>query len=523
MSRETQFIRKAGVTPVKADTLPTDITDLVLRRLVIMCLFTAGLGVLGSSMNFIMPYILQGTFYPDFMYSLVEFVIDSSTVLISLGFAWAVHRRKFSPRVLMALGLVFGVYVAMWLSVGETFGLVRHKFGPIAYFSFTQAWVVFFPAIVPYRLRATVVTVVLMSAMAPTSRWVVQSIGWIELPEDSQPSLIFMMSFSAILGVAVSQVVYKLGKSVKAARELGSYHLEEMLGKGGMGEVWRASHKMLARPAAVKLIRKDAAGSGEDGGMTLLKRFENEAQATASLRSPHTIQIYDFGLSPDGTFFYVMELLDGVDLETLVEKQGPQPAERVIFLLEQACHSLHEAHQTGLVHRDIKPANLFVCKYGSDYDFLKVLDFGLVKEHKDEVDTAKLTQHGSVVGTPGYLPPELALGKSKVDGRADLYALGCVAYWLLTGKLLFDTETPMEMVVKHVNETPRPPSTRSELVIPPELEKIVMSCLEKDPAKRPQSAGELAESLKSCPREKEWTPQRAEKWWGVHRQEESHG
>ena len=152
-----------------------------------------------------------------------------------------------------------------------------------------------------------------------------------------------------------------------------------------------------------------------------------------------------------------------------------------------------------------------------------MLDFGLVKEHKDEVDTAKLTQHGSVVGTPGYLPPELALGKSKVDGRADLYALGCVAYWLLTGKLLFDTETPMEMVVKHVNETPRPPSTRSELVIPPELDKIVMSCLQKDPAKRPQSAGELAESLKSCPREKEWTPQRAEKWWGVHRQEESHG
>ena len=246
--------------------------------------------------------------------------------------------------------------------------------------------------------------ILLAAAMAPLSRGLVQSLGWVELPEDSQVILSILMSFSAIMGLAVSHVVYKLGKSVKAAQEMGSYTLEENLGGGGMGEVWQASHRMLARPAAVKLIRPEVLMGMQTGEIERLnRRFEHEVQATAALSSPHTVDIYDYGLAQDGTFYYVMELLDGLDLSTLVNKYGPQEPARVIHLLVQACPSLEEAHRAGLIHRDIKPANLFVCRYGTDDDFVKVLDFGLVKEVTAQgAKAAQLTQHDVTLGTPGF-------------------------------------------------------------------------------------------------------------------------
>ena len=280
-------------------------------------------------------------------------------------------------------------------------------------------------------------------------------------------------------------------------------------------------HRVLARPAAVKLIHPEALAEDAAKAQAVLARFEQEAQATASLRSPHTIQLYDFGRADDGAFYYVMELLDGVDLETLVDKYGPQDPARVVHLLVQACHSLEEAHRAGLIHRDIKPANLFVCRFGTDDDFVKVLDFGLVKEVRAESDpgaaTPQLTQHGVVVGTPGFMPPELALGKADIDGRADLYALGCVAYWLLTGALVFEGETPMEQMVQHAKDAPVPPSSRSEHEIPEALEKIILSCLAKDPAERPASAQDLARQLRDCSLDEPWTSERAHRWWEVHR------
>ena len=232
---------------------------------------------------------------------------------------------------------------------------------------------------------------------------------------------------------------------------MGSYHLEDLLGKGGMGEVWKATHRFLARSAAVKLIMPSALGAKDEAAAQVtLRRFEREAQTTASLRSPHTIELYDFGVSRDGTFYYVMELLDGLDLQTLVAKHGPQPPERVVFLLRQACHSLYEAHKAGLVHRDIKPANIFMCRYGTDLDFVKVLDFGIVKrEQMAGKEEAQLTAVGMISGTPAYLAPEMALAEGPTDGRADLYALGCVGYWLLTGQLVFDKANAMAMVVAH--------------------------------------------------------------------------
>ncbi len=315
-----------------------------------------------------------------------------------------------------------------------------------------------------------------------------------------------------------SRVIYGLRREVAAARDIGQYTLEERLGSGGMGEVWRARHRMLIRPAAIKLIRRDALGSSPAGPDVMLRRFEREARTTAALKSPHTVQLYDFGVADDGTLYYVMELLEGVDLETLVRRFGPVPAERAVHVLRHACHSLAEAHQAGLVHRDIKPANLFLIRAGIEHDFVKVLDFGLVKlgPARAGPDAVKLTDMGAVAGTPAYAAPEVALGEANVDRRADLYSLGCVGYWLLTGRLVFEGESALKVLMDHARTEPPPPSRRTELPIPVDLERIIMDCLAKDPARRPQTAGELAARLDACHVDNPWTAERAEKWWSVH-------
>jgi serine/threonine-protein kinase len=229
------------------------------------------------------------------------------------------------------------------------------------------------------------------------------------------------------------------------------------------------------------------------------------------------VAVYDYGSTDEGCFYYVMELLDGFDLEALVRRFGPQPPERVAHFLLQACDSLAEAHSIGLIHRDIKPKNMFVCRLGLSYDFLKVLDFGLVKSsHAPEVTRDQLTMDGTTTGTPAYMAPEMALGKAAADGRSDIYALGCVAYWLLTGHLVFEGTGALPVLLAHVRETPVPPSQRSELEIPADLERVVMACLERDPERRPQSAAELAEMLAALPLARDWSQRRAEEWWRTH-------
>jgi serine/threonine-protein kinase len=285
-----------------------------------------------------------------------------------------------------------------------------------------------------------------------------------------------------------------------------------------MGEVWRASHMLLARPAAVKLIHpKIFQKSGPAKANEALARFEREAQATAGLLSPHTIKVYDFGITDEGAFYYVMELLDGFDLQSLVEKYGPVPSERAVHFLRQACHSLWDAHLQGLTHRDVKPANLFVGVRGPDYDFLKVLDFGLVKESSVGREGVQLTMEGATTGTPAFMAPEMARGDGDGDGRSDLYSLGCVAFWLLTGHLVFEADTPMAMILKHVQDDPLPPSQCTELVISPELDRVVLDCLAKNPSERPESAKALIDRLDACTTLlEEWTPSRAASWWESH-------
>jgi serine/threonine-protein kinase len=321
------------------------------------------------------------------------------------------------------------------------------------------------------------------------------------------------------LATITSRVTYGLRRQVAEANELGQYVLEEKIGGGGMGEVWRARHRLLIRPAAIKLIRPQVSGD------SLLRRFEREARATAALRSPHTVQLYDFGATDDGRLYYVMELLDGLDLDTLVRQYGPLPPERAVHVMRQVCSSLQDAHGNGLVHRDIKPANVVMSRAGTTFDFAKVLDFGLVK-----LDTAgpevsgaagpsdvKLTTEGSTSGTPAFMAPEVVLGAAETDHRVDLYALGCVGYWLLTGKLIFEGRNAVEVMFHHAHTPPPRPSTRSELPIPAPLEELIMECLEKEPARRPSTAGAVSNRLDAVSLESPWTAERAERWWAMHR------
>ena len=319
-----------------------------------------------------------------------------------------------------------------------------------------------------------------------------------------------------LVGVAVviSRVVTKLGQQVTKAREMGSYQLVTLLGKGGMGEVWRARHHMLARDAAIKLIQPDVLSRSGGNAVLIRRRFEQEARTTALLRSPHTVELYDFGVTKDGVFYYVMELLDGIDLETLVKKCGPQPPARVVSILRQVCRSLADAHSHGMIHRDIKPTNIFLCRMGNEYDFAKVLDFGLVKV-LDENET-QITVEGATTGTPAYMAPEIALGSSPVDGRTDLYGLGCVAYWLITGNLVFEEKGGTAMMLAHLQKIPVAPSKRSEIMVPAGLDRAIMMCLAKEPAQRPAGADVLARMLERCDDVGSWTPEDAERWWRTH-------
>jgi DNA-binding NtrC family response regulator len=300
---------------------------------------------------------------------------------------------------------------------------------------------------------------------------------------------------------------------------VGSYRLISQLGSGGMGEVWLAKHRLLARPAAVKLIRQETPqGAARE---QLVRRFQREAQVTARLRSPHTVQLYDFGVNDTGAFYYVMELLQGLDLQHIVSRFGPQAPERVVMLLRQACRSLAEAHEHGLVHRDIKPANLFVGRLGTEYDYLKVLDFGIVKEQRDSgghgaSGATLLTSPNLVQGTPAFMAPEIVFAEDSIDGRTDLYSLACAAYWALTGQLVFQANTPAQMLLHHAQTQPALPSAVSELPVPKELEALLMQCLEKDPKKRPSSALELEARLARVRCPDVWTQDRAREWWHAH-------
>jgi eukaryotic-like serine/threonine-protein kinase len=425
------------------------------------------------------------------------------TVIYSLY--WIVARgRPRSARVLLAMdvggSLAIGIdnVFLMLGDLGTISGVFENLIGFLC--------ILFFRAlIVPSTVKRTLLCGVLMCgptilgvALGP-HRFDDQALSWITVVGFSINWSFIALIFSAV----ASAVLYGLRREVRDARRLGQYTLVEKLGEGGMGVVYRASHAMLRRPTAIKLLA--------NGGDASLARFEQEVQLLAGLNHPNIVTVHDYGRTADGSFYYAMELLDGMDLEKLVAADGPQPPERVIHLVRQAARGLHEAHEVGLVHRDIKPANVFVCRWWGEPDAVKVLDFGLAKNIASP--PTSVTAHNAVLGTPLYISPEALKDAALVDVRSDIYSLGAVAYHLLTAEPVFAGRSAVEVCAQHLHSAPVAPSERLGRAVPADLEAIVLRCLAKSPADRYATAAELERALAACAIAAEWSADRARAWW----------
>jgi eukaryotic-like serine/threonine-protein kinase len=480
-----------------------------------MSVLFAVLWLLGTAMGHIAGHVLfpdnKEWLLPDF-----RDAIATISIVVSLALYRYTRGPNRNPQFVLDLGLWYLGYTA--LALGLTFHVNGHPTSHVIQpeISWIGAVVLMYAAIIPTAPKKMLIAGLIAVSMNPLSMLIVGRVkdGW----SFGSPWLALVMHQPDFLlvgaAVVISHVVTKLGQQVTKARELGSYQLGELLGRGGMGEVYKARHRMLARPAAIKLIRPEMLGAVDDEAAKLaVTRFKREAEAAANLRSQHTVELYDFGVTADGTLYLVMEYLEGMDLETLVRECGPLSTGRIIHILRQVCESLAEAHAIGLVHRDIKPANIHVGRVGLHHDFVKVLDFGLVKEVSSvSIGDSMSTVPGQMaLGTPGYMAPEMAVGE-RIDGRADIYALGCVAYYLVTGQIVFEADTAFQMIAKHLQSAPIPPSQRTTKPASPELERLILKCLAKEPIERPQNAAQLAQSLEFIPADP-WGEDQARRWW----------
>jgi len=525
---ETPLVTRVGRphTPARVTGSPRGLPEDLLRdaakRLRVIALIFGGGVVIAELAVALSDPVLRGQYLQFYGWG-----PPAINIALALAVFVAAGSPRFSLQTIMNIGVVFEIVAAYGIAAATYWGVYRGlAYEPehltIFGLSFVAPWIMFYTIVIPNPPRKALWAAILAATSVPVVLVLATRYGGTSIvltPAHWVSVVIVPYTLIVITAYIGARVVFKLGRAVREAREMGSYRLVERLGQGGMGEVWRARHRMLARPAAIKLVRPDVLGDIDDENrVRTLRRFEREAQTTALMRSPHTIELYDFGVTDEGTFYYVMELLDGFDLETLVQRFGELPAERAIHLLRQACDSLAEAHDNSLIHRDVKPANIYVCRYGRRTDFVKVLDFGLVKRRQEGAqDDPHLTAEHAVGGTPGYMAPEQAGGDEYVDKRADIYALGCVAYWLVTGQMVFEARTPLAMIAHHVQTPPAPPSTRTELDVPRALDEVILACLAKDPDRRPQSADELSQRLAACETMSPWTSGRAQEWWDLNR------
>jgi hypothetical protein len=451
------------------------------------------------------------------------------------GFFWAIHLH---PAKLFNLGLAAGGLGISWLarrpgvpsgvvaafdvgvplSVSLGLAVLAHTLpaelaGYFLPLLLSSIVLVVRAAIVPSPTLRTFLIGVAATAPAVYAGYVIatRSHGTLVMP------LFVIVGAAAALAVAVafvttsvSRVIYGLEREARTAKRLGQYVLGELLGEGGMGAVYRAQHAMLRRPTAVKLLLPERAGPEN------IARFEREVQLTARLTHPNTVAIYDYGRTPEGVFYYAMEYLDGISLEDLVRSYGPQPEQRVIHILLQTTNALLEAHSMGLIHRDVKPANILLCERGGMFDMVKLLDFGLVKSLAP-AQNAGLTQANAITGTPLYLAPESITDPATIDARVDLYALGAVAYFLLTGRPVFEGRSVLEICGHHLHTVPERPSERLGKPLLPELEELVMRCLEKPRDRRPESALKVRECLERCEQLLPWTRAQAQAFWQAFR------
>lgn len=496
--------------------LPAELVGRSVRRLRVLCCVLGGMALIYGAIILLMRLGVLPVTEPLRIAALSVgpevYAVVVATLVLAGGLLSATYWKRLSPRQVLHLALVLQVFGALCIATAEN---LRPLPPGIRGASGVCIWIMTF-SLIPMRPRRAALAAFAAACMGPAGLAV--NGVWVQ---GIWPAPLIVVGFflpnliAGVIAVLASAMIHRLGTDVTRARRLGSYRLVERLGQGGMGEVWRAEHESLIRPAAVKLLRPDLPGlaDGSDRDV-LIHGFRREVQITAMLQSPHTVAVYDSGQSTDGTFYYVMELLRGINLEELAARFGPLPAERVVHILLQVSHSLADAHQHGLIHGDIKPANIQLCALGMEHDFVKVLDFGLAR-HLHFGGDARLSLPGTVKGTPAYMAPE-TIAKGDADARSDLYSLGCVAYWLLTGSLVFRETQPIAMMAAHALTQPEPPTRRTEMPIPRELEEIVMSLLAKDPEARPQSATEMASRLAAVPLASPWTQERSGRWWQYH-------
>jgi serine/threonine-protein kinase len=499
--------------------LPDDVLAEQVRRLAVSAAVGAGLWAYGLLMDTVIKPLAVGANVPQ-LNVMIEIAAIATSGLMFVYVRYAPH----SLRVKTDTGLVYLIVNAVGVALLNASTKVPT---PAAlHLSWNTVGILVGSMILPATPRKMLAASMVAASMDPLGMWIAHLRG-MAVPSVIDTFVLFMPNYAcAVVAVLPSHVLHRLGRRLNQVREMGSYHLVELLGRGGMGEVWRGTHRLLKRSAAIKLIRPELLGAvGKGDAQIMLRRFEREAQATSALSSPHTIRVFDFGVTSDGTFYYVMELLTGRDMETLVREFGPVPAPRAVFLLRQVCHSLADAHARGLIHRDVTPANIYVCRMGLDYDFVKVLDFGLVKFDDRLRSAARRRQRsmrntlmtaGETTGTPGFMAPEVITDEGRVDQRADVYAFGCVAYYLLTGSPVFEADTPMKMFVHHVQTAPVRPSERTEMPIPRDLDDLILACLEKDPLRRPENAQELLRMLARCGSARTWDNDAARGWWEKH-------
>ncbi len=436
-------------------------------------------------------------------------VIGTVTVIAQLiGWQGVLRRRTLSIRALRAMDVAYAAGTGLLFG---TAAFLTPELRITAYMCLFYAyWSVFTRALlVPSTGRWTAIVSSILFAPLLLAAVGLAIIAPQEVPAPAYVvGVILLCVVAVILASTGSRILYGLRRQIRKAMKLGQYTLDRKIGEGGMGAVFLAHHALLRRPTAIKLLLPDRIGADT------LARFEREVQHMSQLTHANSVAVFDFGRSADGVFYYAMEYLGGgVDLEKLVRLYGPQPEGRVIRILVQVCRALQEAHNRGIIHRDIKPANIILCERGDEPDVAKVLDYGLVKEIDRETDATGQV----IVGTPAYLAPEAVTDPSTVAAAADIYSVGAIGYFLLTGKRVFDGKTAVDICIQHVTATPVPISLVSSAPVRPDIESLLMQCLSKAPHERPRSAADLAQALGALPAAVEWSESSAAEWWRAHR------